>query len=99
MRRIFALFVILVCIWLVPYGEGNTSEAASLLEPDASLTKVTNKQVQALVLLFRLYGYRCDSVSAASPYLWGYGFNLYCNRFRYSYDIEDVGGRWKVKVD
>lgn len=59
---------------------------------------LTRTQVYAMAELVRVYGYRCDTVSAASPWLFSRGFNLKCNRFRYSYDLEDRGGRWEVTV-
>jgi hypothetical protein len=52
-----------------------------------------------LAALVRDNGYHCDSVSAARPYLFTRGYNLVCNRFSYSYDIEDKGGNWVVKVE
>ncbi len=48
--------------------------------------------------LVRANGYRCDSVSAFRPFLWGLGYKLVCNEFRYEYDVEDKGGRWEVTV-
>jgi hypothetical protein len=38
-------------------------------------------------------GYKCDSVDKV---LTGFGITLSCNGYQYVYDIEDVGGNWKV---
>ena len=45
-------------------------------------------------------GYRCDSISSFNKALWSSGkFKLNCNGYRYTYIIEDKGGRWVVTVD
>lgn len=54
---------------------------------------------QAGARLVRAYGYRCDSISAFRPMIFSTGFVLHCNRYRYTYDIKDVGGHWRVYVD
>ena len=60
---------------------------------------ITKPQLQAFVRVTRASGYRCDSISGATPFLIGYGFSLHCNGWRYSYEIEDKGGNWIVTVD
>lgn len=60
--------------------------------------QLSDAQVEALVEITRAYGYRCDTVSAALPWAWSYGFTLRCNGFRYEYEIEDRGGRWTVTI-
>lgn len=69
------------------------------IERRASIANVSESQINALASIVRGYGYRCDSVSAATPFLLSDGFNLTCNSSRYKYEIEDKGGRWFVKVD
>ena len=45
-------------------------------------------------------GYRCNSITSFRAALFSSGkFNLKCNNFRYSYTIEDKGGRWIVTVN
>ena len=87
--------------------------AGSLLESDARLDKQILEMeetraaelIQAAVMMVRAQGYRCDSVSQIglrsrflSPASW-YAIALSCNRFRYSYWLEDIGGRWVAKPD
>ena len=54
--------------------------------------------IEAAVEVVRSQGYRCDRVSyiGLRSILWS-GIALSCNRLRYSYRLEDVGGRWVVE--
>jgi hypothetical protein len=61
--------------------------------------KGNTKLMNALATMVRLNDYRCDSISALRPYITVKGFKLVCNNFDYSYDIEDKGGHWVVKVE
>ena len=51
-----------------------------------------------LSLLVRLRGWKCDTVSSVQLWVFSPGFDLVCNGFRYSYEIEDKGGKWTVRV-
>ncbi len=71
------------------------------LESDAIVYEKFKSDSRLLNLLVRLVkanNLRCDSISAVSPYALSPGFNLSCNQFRYSYEIEDEGGHPIVKV-
>ena len=57
------------------------------------------KMMNAAVSLVRGFTYRCDSVSAFRPFVFSPGFTIVCNRFRYTYSIEDKGGHWIVTVE
>jgi len=59
---------------------------------------VTQDQVDVMQKLVILNGYKCDSVSEMLPMIFGYGFTIYCNDFRYEYKIEDKGGNIVVTV-
>ena len=48
--------------------------------------------------LIRRSGYRCNSVSTIRSWLTKPGFTVLCNQYRYKYEIEDRGGRWKVSL-
>ena len=50
------------------------------------------------VKLIRAFGYKCDSISAASPMTFSRGFEFVCNDFAYDYEIEDKGGNWRVTL-
>ncbi len=67
-------------------------------EPDAIITSVSDAQVDALAAMVRLFDYKCDSVSAARPWLMSAGFTIHCNHFRYEYEVQDKGGHWTVTV-
>jgi hypothetical protein len=73
------------------------------LEPDAHISDGWEDEEGAInfaVKMVRLNGYRCDSVSALRPFLWGgRGAVLKCNQYDYSYDIADKGGHWVVTVE
>jgi hypothetical protein len=47
----------------------------------------------------RMAGYRCDSISVVQPYVFGRGYKMTCNRWRYTYDLEDKGGNLTVTVE
>lgn len=59
---------------------------------------VTKSQAQAAAKMVKLAGYRCDSISDMHQLLTRAGYVIYCNYFRYEYDIEDKGGQWTVTV-
>ena len=52
------------------------------------------------VELVRNAGYRCNSVSSLIPFVFSplTGGTLKCENYRYTYEIEDKGGRWIVTV-
>lgn len=95
--------VFLYCLYfcaLLVFSSTSSSAQSVPIESDAIISdRVTKKQINALVALVQLYGYRCDSVSSVVPFVWSYGFNVVCNRFRYDYDVEDKGGTWVVTLD
>lgn len=71
------------------------------LEPDAQiLLSLKGKQAlfDHLAATVRANGYACESISAVRTMFLADGFVLTCNRFRYDYDVEDKGGRWRVTV-
>ncbi len=48
--------------------------------------------------MIRIYGWRCDNVSAVTKFAFSRGFHVYCNNFNYGYDIKDRGGNWVVTL-
>ena len=72
---------------------------AVVIESDAQIYKdVTHKQARALAGLIMIYGYRCDSISAVTPFAFSRGFHVYCNRWNYGYEVADKGGNWVVTL-
>lgn len=60
---------------------------------------VTHKQANGVAVLVRLNGYSCDSISNIRPFVTKSGFTISCNNFSYEYEVEDVGGNFKVTVN
>lgn len=46
--------------------------------------------------LIKSAGYKCDTVDKVNQFIMGRGYTVYCNGFKYSYEMEDVGGRWVI---
>jgi len=69
------------------------------IEPSAIISdEMIPALLDALAVLAKLYGYECDSISAASPLPTGDGFSLSCNNRRYSCKIGRRGD-WVVAID
>jgi hypothetical protein len=51
--------------------------------------------------MIRSFGYDCQYVNSMAPYAWSdiQGYTVRCNGFRYTFYIENHGGRWSVKSD
>jgi hypothetical protein len=60
---------------------------------------LTPAQVESAQMLIILSGYKCDKVDFALRSGWSGIIDVTCNNYKYSYDLEDVGGRWTVTVD
>lgn len=65
----------------------------------AIVKKERKPKAQAAAAIVKIYGYRCDTISAFQPMVFSDGYTISCNRFRYTYELEDKGGRWVVTVD
>ena len=65
---------------------------------DGSLKHISNVEVASLVADYvEALGYSCKTISAFGMSPWSSKkFTLTCNAYRYSYDLEDKGGRWIV---
>lgn len=61
--------------------------------------EIGSSAAKLLADVVKLYGYKCDSITSVRSLYFSNGFNIQCNYFRYSYDVEDKGGRWIVTVD
>jgi hypothetical protein len=47
--------------------------------------------------IIRDNGYDCTTVEAICPYILSEGYTVYCNHLRYTYEIENHGGQWRLK--
>lgn len=73
---------------------------AASVENEAVIQKgISREMIDVTVELINFFGYRCDSVSAMRMFFSGRGFVVKCNRFAYSYEVEDRGGNWVVCYD
>jgi len=59
----------------------------------------TAEQQNAAGHLIRFSGYDCGVVDAFCPYAFSEGATVYCNNGRYTFEIENHGGRWSVKAN
>jgi hypothetical protein len=76
-------------------------EGSAPIEKDAVMfedSRAWLEQTEKLVRLIRANGFTCETVSAARPMLTARGYVLVCNKFSYTYDIQDKGGNWLVSV-
>lgn len=98
MRVAWAIGAILAALPMSARAEGVRLESA----PDQVCTKKLASDCQSLAnasaAAVRAHGWRCDSVSSLRSWMFSTGFTLICNNFRYSYDFEDKGGNWTVKI-
>jgi hypothetical protein len=77
------------------------SQATTPIEKDAVMferSTAWSDQTEKLVRLVKASDFACDSVSASRPMVMSFGYVLVCNKFRYTYDIQDKGGHWTVSV-
>lgn len=90
-KAAIAFFVFTAPLFAAPlesvaiYARDWTKEHAQALANDASM-------------LIRRAGYRCDSVSSISKWLFSVGFDANCNSHRDQYGLEDRGGNWRAKL-
>lgn len=71
-----------------------------LFEADFKINeRLTEKNIVGVVGLVVFNGYKCDTLSAITPFAFGTGFYVYCNQYSYSYDVEDKGGNWVVTLN
>ena len=74
------------------------------IEKDAVISEVRYSRSDMITLIEHMTkmikntGWRCDSISSASPWLRSTGFTLNCNGYKYKYEIADRGGNWVVTL-
>lgn len=67
------------------------SFSVSATSYDGVVPKEREAKAQAAAEIARIYGYRCDTISEFRPFFSGHGYILKCNRYKYTYEIEDKG--------
>lgn len=88
---------------MLAFALSATLLSAAPLEEDAQYNRewrpsYAQELADEASLLIRRSGYRCDSVSTLRSWLTKPGFTVLCNQYRYKYEIEDRGGRWRVTL-
>ena len=75
------------------------------IEKDAIISDTKNFPRSKLLQLadpaaamIRAMGWRCDSISSITPFIFSVGFTVVCNHFRYEYELKDRGGNWVVEL-
>ena len=75
-----------------------TSFAAPLEENALYSSDSTRQRAQAIAndasYLIKRAGYKCDTVSFVTKWVFSVGFDVKCNQHPYSYEITDRGGNW-----
>ncbi|UWQ19197.1 hypothetical protein [Jannaschia sp. M317] len=101
MRRMNPILLLLAIFAL---GLPATAQSVTI-ERDAMIADTRDMPRQNMLRLIdpgvgmiRAMGWRCDSISAARPFLMSRGFTIVCNNFRYTYEFEDRGGNWTVSL-
>lgn len=79
---------------------GNVAMAATV-EPGAIINdRYDSKALNVFATLIRANGWKCDSISSAIPFFWSdKGVTVSCNRDRYTYSLQDKGGRAVVTLE
>lgn len=72
--------------------------AAQTTPYDNVVKSERKEKAQAAAYIVRAHGYRCDSISSFQPFVMSAGYTIRCNNYRYTYELEDKGGRWVVTV-
>ncbi|MDE0239750.1 MAG: hypothetical protein OXQ84_06065 [bacterium] len=94
MKKILLAIVISLGSWTIAQAQ------EPIIEQGAKIYQsVARDAAVALAQYIQLYGYRCDSLSAVTPFTWSVGYSVVCNNWRYAYEVEDKGGNWIVTVD
>jgi hypothetical protein len=88
-------------IWQLttPYPDNKTIFYLDSSNPVREKKLSLSSQLQSII---RSQGYRCDTVNQESivPFRWSMktGYHIYCNDYRYGYDLEDNGGKIEITV-
>ena len=59
---------------------------------------LTDSQVDAVQGLIKAFGYSCNKVDFALRSSWSGDIDIICNNYKYSYLVQDKGGKWIVTV-
>ena len=85
-------------IYYLVKGKSYSSSSSSSSTTNETSKYTTPKQKRISQRLIRANGYTCDNVAHMRPLMFSAGYTVYCNDYRYVYEIEDVGGNLQVTV-
>jgi hypothetical protein len=100
-KTILSVAAVLITVVLAPTANAKTKTKYTI-EPGAQIYGAVEGRmdiVDTLVKFVKAHGNRCDSVSAASDNMVSKGYTLKCNKYNYTYQILDKGGKWYLQVD
>lgn len=88
---------ILASTMLIGLAFSTTSAMAEVkIEPDAIIHEKLQNVVQSAMGMIKTHGYRCDSISSATPFVESRGFTIGCNQSADLYDVTYSAGSWLV---
>ena len=102
MKSLFGFCVALALAMSTPLSISAIEiESDAILGPKLMSIKHARRQtvLDELAGMIRLWGWRCDTISSARLLVFSTGYKVSCNRYRYTYLIQDRGGRWVVELD
>jgi hypothetical protein len=67
-----------------------------LREPQRPQSRVTQEMRDAARRMILGRGYDCQTVDQMDPYIFSEGATVYCNAFRYRFELANHGGIWSV---
>ena len=100
-KIVLAVAVVLMTLVSVPAANSGAKPNYTI-EKDAQIFGAVKGRmdiVDTLVKFVKAHGNTCDSVSAASDNMFSNGYTLKCNKYNYTYQILDKGGKWYLQVD
>lgn len=101
-KTVLSVAAVFMTIFLAQTANCAVKKKNYTIEPDAQIYgNVAGRMdiVDTLVKFVKAHGNRCDSVSAASDNMLSKGYTLKCNKYNYTYQILDKGGKWYLQVD
>ena len=101
-KTVLLVAAVFMTIVLAPAANCGVKTKKYTIEPGASIYGAVEGRmdiVDTLVKFVKAHGNRCDSVSAASDNMLSKGYTLKCNKYNYTYQILDKGGKWYLQVE
>jgi len=79
-----------------------TMNGQLILKIDGKISDISSDvspfHIDLAVRMIRVQGWKCDGLSAVVPFAMHPGFHVWCNQYRYGYEMADRGGHWRVTI-